>query len=51
MIVGGNTSGDQNCLWKMAVQEGCCFYKSEFYEESSLYGQMPAKILADVTPK
>ena len=26
-------------------------YKSEFYEESSLYGQMPAKILADVTPK
>ena len=27
------------------------FYKSEFYKESSLYGQTPAKILADVTPK
>ena len=26
-------------------------YESEFYEESSLYGQMPAKILADVMPK
>ena len=26
-------------------------YKSEFYEELSLYGQMPVKILADVMPK
>ena len=26
-------------------------YESEFYEESSLYGQTPAKILAEVTPK
>ena len=26
-------------------------YESKFYEESSLYGQTPAKILADVKPK
>ena len=27
------------------------YYKSKFYKESSLYGQTPVKILADVTPK
>ena len=26
-------------------------YESEFYEELSLYGQMPVKNLADVMPK
>ena len=37
------------CLHGHALSFTC--YKSEFYEELSLYGQMPVKILADVMPK
>ena len=42
------TLGHMTCSYIFGVFPG---YESKFYEESSLYGQTPAKILADVTPK
>ena len=51
LIVSNTDEFVVEVIWEMQRGGGGGSYESEFYEELSLYGQMPAKILADVMPK